>query len=157
MSVAEDLGLSQRDVAAANCRYLAALAAAAWADGVVTDAERADVEAVARLLGLDQAAATAALDQACDRGCRRATTAVRIGARPGDRVVFTGEMSRPRAELEQQAISAGLVPTGGISRKTAMLVIADPHSQSGKARRARDLGVRLVSESVFDEICQAMS
>ncbi len=156
VSAAEDLGLSQTEVAAANHRYLAALAAAAWADGVVTDGERADLEAVARLLGLDQSAAASALDQARDRGGRRVASAERIAARPGDRVVFTGEMSRPRAELEEQAIRAGLVPTGSISRRTAMLVIADPHSQSGKARRARDLGVRLVSERVFDEICEAL-
>lgn len=151
---AQQLGLSQAEVAAANQQYLAAVASAAWADGIVSDAERADLEAVARLLGLDEAAASAALDQARDRGQKRTATAERIGARPGDRVAFTGDMSRPRALLEHQAITARLVPTGTISRRTAMLVIADPHSQSGKARKARDLGVRLVSEPVFDEICR---
>jgi len=62
-------------------------------------------------------------------------------------------MSCPRAELERRATRVGLVPTSSISKRTALLVIADPHSQSGKARRARELGVRLISEAVFDDVC----
>lgn len=154
--IAAQLGLSRSEVESANRRYLTALAAAAWADGVVTEAERADVEAVARLVGLSRTDASRALDQARDRDQRPVATNDRIGARRGDRVVFTGEMTRPRAQLERQAITAGLVPTGSISRRTALLVIADPHSQSRKATSARELGVRLVSESVFDEICHAL-
>lgn len=153
---ADSLGLSRSEVARANTAYLTALAAAAWADGVVTDHERTDIEHVAVLLGLTRADAQRALDSARAGAERRTRSADRIAAAPGDRIVFTGEMSRPRAELQQQAISAGLVPTGSISGKTSLLVIADPHSQSGKARKARDLGVRIISEQVFDEVCAGM-
>jgi DNA polymerase-3 subunit epsilon len=153
---ADSLGLSRSEVARANTAYLTALAAAAWADGVVTDHERSDIEHVAVLLGLTRADAQQALDSARAGAERRTRSADRIAATPGDRVVFTGEMSRPRAELQRQAISAGLVPTGSISGKTSLLVIADPYSQSGKARKARDLGARIISEQVFDEVCAGM-
>jgi DNA polymerase-3 subunit epsilon len=87
----------------------------------------------------------------------RLATARRIAATPGDRVVFTGSMSCPRGDLERQATSAGLVPTSSISKRTALLVIADPHSQSRKACQARELGVRLISEAVFLEVCADLS
>ena len=39
--------------------------------------------------------------------------------------------------------------TSAVSGKTALLVAADPWSQSGKAKAARQLGVRIVTEQVF--------
>ncbi len=38
-----------------------------------------------------------------------------------------------------------------VSGKTNVLVCADPESQSGKARKARALGVRVIGEAVFLE------
>jgi DNA polymerase-3 subunit epsilon len=60
-------------------------------------------------------------------------------------------MSRSRADLEQAARDAGLVPMSSVSKQTGVLVCADPHSQSGKASKARALGVRVISEAVFWE------
>jgi DNA polymerase-3 subunit epsilon len=74
---------------------------------------------------------------------------------PGDKVVFTGAMSRSRADLEQAARDAGLRPVSSVSKQTAVLVCADPHSQSGKAAKARALGVRVISEAVFVEALRA--
>lgn len=152
------LGLSQFEVTRAHTAYMAALATAAWADGVVTEYERGDLRAVAGLLGLPPVAADNALAEARTvGGIPRLEAARRIVVHPGDRVVFTGEMSRPRSELELRATRVGLVPTSSISRRTALLVIADPHSQSRKACQARDLGVRLISEAVFTEVCDDLS
>jgi DNA polymerase III subunit epsilon len=36
-----------------------------------------------------------------------------------------------------------------ISRKLDLLVLADPHSQSTKAHKARELGIKLVAETTF--------
>jgi DNA polymerase III subunit epsilon len=38
-----------------------------------------------------------------------------------------------------------------VSKQTGVLVCADPHSQSGKAAKARALGIRVISEAVFWE------
>jgi len=58
-------------------------------------------------------------------------------------------MSLPRSEIETLAAAAGLRVTGTVSAKTALVVAADPYPQSGKARQARELGVRMVTEQVF--------
>lgn len=54
-----------------------------------------------------------------------------------------------RSEIEELAASAGPCVTSSVSAKTALVVAADPHPQSGKARQARDRGVRMVTEQVF--------
>lgn len=150
MALAGELGCGSDHVAAAHRIYLEALATAAFADGVVTDDERADLDRVASLLGMGS------------RDVETALAVVRSGAQvslprraelfaPGDRIVFTGAMSRTRDELEQSARSAGLRPMSSVSRQTAILVCADPHTRSGKATKARALGVRVISEAVFWE------
>nr|WP_281371425.1 BRCT domain-containing protein [Petropleomorpha daqingensis] len=98
-----------------------------------------------------------------------ALTAVRSGAQvsvprkpdtflpPGTKIVFTGAMRRPRAVLEQAARDAGLEPMSSVSKQTGALICADPHSQSGKATKARALGVRVISEAVFWESLSSAS
>jgi DNA polymerase-3 subunit epsilon len=151
MALAGELGCGPDHVSAAHRIYLEALATAAYADGAVTDGERADLDRVALLLGLGS------------RDVEMALAVVRSGAQvslprraevvaPGDRIVFTGAMSRTRDELEQAARNAGLTPMSSVSKQTGVLVCADPHSQSGKATKARALGVRVISEAVFWEV-----
>ncbi|MGY1986909.1 exonuclease domain-containing protein [Blastococcus sp. SYSU DS0669] len=150
VSLAGELGCGPDHVTAAHRIYLEALATAAYSDGVVTDGERTDIERVAALLGMRSKDVDLAL------------SVVRSGAQvslprraevfaPGDRVVFTGAMSRTRDELEQAARDAGLRPMSSVSKQTGVLVCADPYSQSGKASKARALGVRVISEAVFLE------
>lgn len=152
--LAHDLGLTSEMAVAAHRLYLGQLAVAAVADSVVTDAERADIAAVVRLLGLDPAETAGVLEWA-QRAAPTVPAAEAFAKRDesrlhaGDSVVFTGECSMPRAELERLAHDAGLVVRGSVSKRTTLLVIADPHSQSTKARAARDAGVRIVSEQVF--------
>jgi len=148
-ALAAELGCGRDHVLTAHRLYLEALATAAYADGIVTDGERADLDRVAVLLGMT------------GKDVDLALTAVRSGAQvtvprrpnaflpPGTKVVFTGAMSRTREELEGAARDAGLVPMSSVSKQTGVLVCADPHSRSGKASKARSLRIRLISEAVF--------
>ncbi len=128
---------------------------AALADGVVTPAERDDLDAVARLLDLDPCEVDAALEGS-NGGCGRSEGA---GFRldPGDMVVFTGEMSVPRPVWEQRAEAAGLVPWRSVTKKVKLVVAADPDSLSGKARKAADYGIPIVTEEAFaamlEQVC----
>jgi DNA polymerase-3 subunit epsilon len=150
IALAAELGCSRDHVLTAHRLYVEALATAAYADGVVTEDERADLDRVALLLGMT------------GRDVDLALTAVRSGAQvsvprrdaalpDGTKIVFTGAMSRTRDELEQAARVAGLVPMASVSKQTGVLVCADPASQSGKATKARALGVRVIREAVFWE------
>uniref|UniRef100_UPI0004CB4FA6 exonuclease domain-containing protein n=1 Tax=Streptomyces sp. NRRL S-146 TaxID=1463884 RepID=UPI0004CB4FA6 len=58
----------------------------------------------------------------------------------GMKVAITGETVTPRADLERQAVEAGLNVMGSVSRHTSALVTNDVSSGSGKARRALSEG-----------------
>ncbi|RCW45899.1 DNA polymerase-3 subunit epsilon [Halopolyspora algeriensis] len=67
----------------------------------------------------------------------------------GDLVAFTGETREPREMWEQRARAAGLAVQGYVTRKTRLVVAADPDSLSVKARKARDYGIPIVTEDAF--------
>lgn len=148
--LAGELGCGPAHVAAAHRLYLDALATVALADDVVTEAERSDLNRVAVLLGLTPTDVDIALTMVRS-GARVSVPHRPSGLSAGDRIVFTGEMSRPRSDFEAAALAAGLQPMNAVSGKTNVLVCADPNSQSGKARKARALGVRVIGEAVFWE------
>ena len=149
-ALAAELDLTPDRVRTAHLAFLSGLARAAWADERVTTVERDDLEHVATMLGLGVADVDAALEQARIPGGMPNERKVSVMSfRPGDRVVFTGEASMPRSILSTKASAVGLVETSAVSKKTTAVVMADPLSESGKARKARELGIPVVSESVF--------
>ena len=147
------LGLDVTGLQTLHRDYLGGLAAVAWADGVVTDAERADLDLVATLLGLGPADVSQALQSAAAKPRGPAAAAFKL--LPGDAVCLTGQMSRPRAEIEQDAVSRGLF-VGGLTKRSRLLVAADPDSQSGKAAKARSYGVTAVTEEAFMRLLAEM-
>jgi DNA polymerase-3 subunit epsilon len=150
ITLAGELGCGMDQVLTAHILYLEALATAAYADGVVTDEERADLDRVAALLGLTTRDVDLAISTVRG-GASPAEPRPHGGLAPGTRVVFTGVMSRSREDIEQAAHDAGLIPMSSVSKQTGVLVCADPHSQSGKATKARALGIRVITEAVFWE------
>lgn len=153
LDVAHDLGLHKNDVVALHLSYLRDLAREAWADQVVTDDERKDLLTVATLLALEPEVVEAILDEERDAvqlpAPEREQKIGGLVLRPGDKVVLTGAMQRERADIVAEATSAGLRVTGTVSKQTRVLAAADPDSMSGSARRAREFGVPVVSETVF--------
>jgi len=157
VAVAHEQGLGRGDVMEIHSSYLGALAQVAWADGVVTDKERADLELAARLLGLptqdvDRALASARTSSSQhEPGAVERFSTTGLTLAPGDRVCFTGDMRLGRAEWEQRVRAAGLVP-GGLARSTRILVAADPNSMSGKAAKAQSYGVPIITEDAFERL-----
>lgn len=155
VDVAHELGLHRCDVLAIHVGYLRELARAAWADEVVTAEERRDIDAVAVLLGLDPELAESVIreEEGAPRDARppsfRAAKPGGLTLRPGDKVVLTGAMTRERDDIIAQAAAAGIRVTTGVSKQTTVLVAADPDSLSGKAKKARELAVPVVSEAAF--------
>lgn len=157
VALASDLGLGRKQVEDLHRQYLGALAQIAWEDGVVTPAERERLARVADLLGLEPREITSALERAAEPTSeddpRTALARAGITLRPGDRVVFTGSLRRPRADWEEAAAQAGLVP-GGVTRTTRLVVAADPNSQSGKAAKARVYGIPIITEQAFTALLE---
>jgi DNA polymerase-3 subunit epsilon len=169
ISLAGIHGLSAREVAALHEDYMRHLVTIALADGVITDTERRDLNAIGMLLGtpewdqvisdgartlprqapVRESAAPAATPAARKHTVEAARTTLVGGLAPGMSVCFTGAMQYDREDMQAIAAAAGLAVKTGVSGKLDVLVIADPDSQSGKARKARELGTRLVSEAAF--------
>src|SRR5690606_4008626 len=74
----------------------------------------------------------------------------------GKTVCFTGELQAridgepvTRAVAQQLAAQAGLVVANSVTKKLDLLVVADPNTQSSKAKKARQYGTRIVAEAAF--------
>jgi len=160
LETAAQWGLSGDEARLAHRDYLNQLALAAVADGLVTDAELRDLKLVARLLGHEQCNLDEILSEAAAKVAEGPISpspaqVVEEGL-AGKRVCFTGEMQCcydgqviSRDYAEELATRAGLKVVDSVTKKLDLLVVADSHTQSGKAKKARQYGIRIMHESVF--------
>lgn len=155
LDLAESLGISLPTAMELHGRYLDALAQVALQDGIVTDTERDDLLRVAGLLGLPAGDVDAALRAAATGQETRSWGRFRL--QPGDTVVFTGQLDGNREAWERRAVDAGLTVTGGgVTRRTRLLVAADPDSLSGKARKAWQYGIPIVTAEAFGTMLEQL-
>jgi DNA polymerase-3 subunit epsilon len=54
-----------------------------------------------------------------------------------------------RDMAEEFARGAGMLVQKDVTRRLDILVVADPDTQSGKARKAREYGTRIMTEATF--------
>jgi len=137
--------LTDSQVRAMQESYLKSLIQAVERDSVVSSDELALIKKIARVLDIE--------DVSLPKVTKTAT-ATRI--KRGLRVCFTGTAADQdgnhleRSMLESMAAATGLQPVNGVSRKSCdLLVAADVASSSGKAKKARDLGIPVMSVSEF--------
>jgi DNA polymerase-3 subunit epsilon len=109
---------------------------------------------VARLLGLSADDVAVSLDAAKPAAAKPVSASFQLTR--GDLVCLTGQMTHPRETIEALLAERGL-RVGGLTKQTRLLVAADPDSQSGKAKKARDFGVPIVAESALLGLVLAMS
>jgi len=144
-------------------KYLLQLAVVALGDGVISDSERHDLHRVAYLLGLSSKELDGILEQA-SRILLQQITPTQRTREPnttdrqllGAQVCFTGEFqcrhsgqTITREKATELASSRGLNVVESVTKKLDLLVVADPLSQSGKAKKARKYGIRIMQETVF--------
>lgn len=152
-------GLSRAQVEDSHRTYIHSLAVHALADGVVTNTERSDLHAVARLIGYDAGELDRILEHASaqlNKSSAKVATSLRSEDLHGKRICFTGELQSgingepiTRAVAEALAEQAGLIVSNSVTKKLDLLVVADPNTQSGKAKKARQYGTRILADSVF--------
>lgn len=144
VDLACDLGFSRVELDDIHRSYIIDMAGVALADGVVTDEERAELEKVAELLGFGPGDVQQVLASAVPGPPTRHG----VSLERGDCICLTGTMAQPREVYEDLAASRGLT-VGGLTRRTKLLIAADPDSLSGKAKKARDYGVPIVNEQAL--------
>lgn len=152
----ERLGLSKNQVLGTHLTYLQHLAAMAVADGIVTARELDDLRTVTRLLGMETATLETLLARTREQLGNFVLPQQNAEQLKGKRVCFTGELQAKiggtlvtRPVAQQLAERAGMVTAGNVSKKLDFLIAADANTQSGKARKAREYGVRVVAEPDF--------
>ena len=146
-------GLKPEEVVEAHRLYLRRLAAAALADGVLSETELCDLRLVNNLFGFDEHFLKTAIKEA---KASRPVQNSEDESLAGKTVCFTGECAATlRGELisrelaHELAARAGLSVKDNVSKKLDLLVVADPYTQSGKAKKARECGIRILQEAVF--------
>ena len=68
-----------------------------------------------------------------------------VGDFAGKVFVLTGKMPQPRSYYVEKIEAAGGKEGSAVNSKTDYLVIADVNSTSSKAKKARELGTKLIS------------
>lgn len=154
--LAIEAGLSKATVHAAHVEYMKALVQVALEDDIVTDSERKDLELVGALLGFDCKYVDDLIDTNRSIKTRSSVTVTPIEDLKGKTVCFTGTIT---CTINGETVSRdmanrivdehGLVPMKSLTKKTDILVVADPKSLSGKASKARSYGTRIIKDSVF--------
>ena len=146
-AVAEEWGISQAGLATVHCSYLHALKSTIERDGIVSAAELEDLERVSSLLGVT-----------VEHSAPPPEVVPAASSLEGHSVCFTGEMKCQfrgaritRAVAEELARRAGLVVQPRVTKALDVLVVADPDTQSGKAKQARTYGARVIAERPFWE------
>ena len=146
LETAHDLGINQRQVDQAHSAYFDSIVAAAQRDHIITRDEHELMKRIALALNITDAAIPEVTE-----------TQRSVDLAEGTRVCFTGTATFGgeavgRDTLERLAAMAGLVPVSTVTKKNCdLLVAADASSSSGKARKARDYGIPVLSVAEFVE------
>ncbi len=146
VSLAETLGLAIDDIDQSHQAYVREMALAAKADGEISDAERKQIYRVAELLGVS----TLFCEQNLvispeDARSEMAGLAAKILLTAGKVVLLTGDMNPSKEHFESKFRTLGFVVASGISKKVDVLFAGDPATQSGKALKARQYGIPVLS------------
>jgi DNA polymerase-3 subunit epsilon len=149
VALATGLGIGRAAALELHRGYLRSLAAAAEADGVVTDVERKDLNRVAGLLSLPEESIDEALTTA-RAGDARTARAYEFCLKPGDIAVLTGSFEESKSFWAKRLEAAGLTVAANVTKQTALVVAADPDSMSGKATKARRYGIPVIGVESLD-------
>lgn len=149
LSFAGEMGFPESAVRRMHRAYFDGLVTAAWADGELSQREWDDIQAIGRLLEIDEDVVAAASVSA-GFGFPRLSTGFRLV--PGDTVVITGDTRRSRSEWFAILGEAGFVARDSVSKTAKVLVAADPDSMSGKAKQARQYGIPIITENGLERL-----
>jgi len=144
---AADLGLTKKQIESANSIFIKSIVEAAERDNYISPTERNLINRVSAELGVE-----IELDSSVN------TQEIEVNLASGIKICFTGTARDEngaeitREFLESIAVSRGLVIVPSVTKTSCdLLVASDKSSMSGKAKKARDYGITVISVSEFME------
>ncbi len=157
--LAQDIGLSQEQARQAHQTYMKDLLLTAYEDGIFTDAEKHDIQEVQQLLSISDSeyrSLHVEVKKARSEGNIKHSIAHQNDEIKGKGVCFTGALAChikgeniTRSQAEKFSTDFGMIVKKSVTKDLDILVLADPDSMSGKAKKARSYGVRLLAEAVY--------
>lgn len=149
-------GFGRSAIRSLHIEFLDRLVAAALADNIITEHEHADLSRVARLLDLDQEVLGELVEEHTQSPRVHVSAESDTCDLEGKTICFSGTILSTlhgevitKQKAKELAEAAGLITKTSVSRKLDILVVADPDSISGKAKKARDYGIRIIVERDF--------
>ncbi len=154
------LGIDRQTAEILHAGYFRRLAQAAYADGCLSEFEEQDLNDVQRLLALPDRSANTILQEVAQAAVvRQSDEDSQLSNEThlvGKSICFTGELNRlingapvSRDLAERIALERGMIVRDSVTKKLDYLVVADPDSMSGKAKKARQYGIRIIAEPIF--------
>jgi DNA polymerase-3 subunit epsilon len=147
---AQELGISQSRLRELHVSYLDSFVQAALRDGIVSEVEKEILAKISSALNIDLVMPDSPIT----------ISSAEPALKPGNKICFTGTAISPsgkqiyRADLEAMAARVGLSPVPSVTKKGCdILVAADEASMSGKAQKARDWGILVISVDKFITLC----
>lgn len=147
---AQELGISQSRLRELHVSYLDSFVQAALRDGIVSEVEKEILAKISSALNIDLVIPDSPITISSEEPALK----------PGNKICFTGTAISPsgkqiyRADLEAMAARVGLSPVPSVTKKGCdILVAADEASMSGKAQKARDWGILVISVDKFITLC----
>lgn len=144
---AADLGLTKKQIESANSIFIKSIVEAAERDNYISPTERNLINRVSAELGVE-----IELDSSVN------AQEIEVNLASGIKICFTGTARDEngaeitREFLESIAVSRGLVIVSSVTKTSCdLLVASDKSSMSGKAKKARDYGITVISVSEFME------
>ena len=144
---AADLGLTKKEIESANSIFVKSIVEAAERDNYISPTERELITRISKELEIETVISSIAnVDE------------IQVSLTAGIRVCFTGTARDEngaeitREFLESIALSRGLEIVSSVTKTSCdLLVASDKSSMSGKAKKARDYGISVISVPEFME------
>lgn len=153
-----EFNISQDQVIDVHNEYLRKLARVYLLDNLISKSEYQDLVNVSDLLCVNKAKLDKLIEFENAKIAKQ-----QISTQPkeeskyiGKCICFTGQLISKldgniieRSLAQQLAMERGLIIKSGVSPKLDFLITADPNSLSGKAKKAKELGIKIIAEPVF--------
>jgi DNA polymerase-3 subunit epsilon len=158
--LAKELGMTKSQALDLHHQYITDLIHVALSDGVITESEQKDLDEVRSLLSIPEEEFQHLLSKARyeseKAGVDTGFVAPVQEEVSGKNICFTGALTSviegqqvSRSLAQRLAKEKGMIVNKTVTKKLDYLVAADPDSMSGKAKKARQYGIRIVAEPVF--------
>lgn len=153
--LARDYDISTEEIVEIHEEYLRRLIRVYLFDRIISNSEYEDLEKVSKILGIHEKLNLMIDLERTDIDGLENREENSDGVE-GKSVCFTGQLISKfrgkrieRTFAQELALGKGLLIKKSVTKKLDMLVVADPHTQSSKARKAREYGVKIIAEPVF--------